>query len=121
MSFILGMGTEGSVPSQDANFIKIQLLQALKDLNTAILAGGATETSLQSLITIASAIETLATNLDTTTTQASWASIVGNSIELTYNTDGNLETVLYKTGATTVFTQTLSYNVDGNLESIVTS
>ena len=47
-----------------------------------------------------------------------------NYISLSYNSDGNLQTVVYKTdgsGGTTVATLTLVYNSDGNLSTITRS
>lgn len=41
-------------------------------------------------------------------------------IDLTYN-DGNVSTVTYKSGVTTVATLTLSYDLDGNVSSVVKS
>jgi len=44
---------------------------------------------------------------------------VYNSIELTYNANNDVATVIYKDGSTTVGTLTLSYDDDKNLVGVV--
>lgn len=44
-----------------------------------------------------------------------------DSIELTYNVNGDIETVVYKQGADTVATLTLEYDGDNNLSKVTKS
>ena len=65
-------------------------------------------------------LETLLTNIDLVNTNTNWSSIPGNSIETTYDISDRVETMVYKTGLTTVFTKTFGYTGD-LLTSITTS
>lgn len=75
------------------------------------------------------ALGAILTALKTGTSIASaWAAIPGNSCELSYfagidarnpsGTVGNLDTVLYKTGATTIVTQELTYDILDNVVKV---
>jgi hypothetical protein len=94
------------------------------DTVIAALSGLATEATLQ-------AIETGQDDLITLLEKANWTSVSGNSIEYAYysgvaagNPSGNtsnVETATYKTGVSTIFTQTFAYNAADLVISITTT
>jgi len=118
----------------DADTEKVRLLQSMTALLTLIgnttsststnTSGLATETTLA---TIQSIVSTNGSYL----MRDSWALIPNNSVEYNYyigvapgNPSGstdNVETAVYKTGATTVFTQTFEYNAANNVVKITVS
>lgn len=75
--------------------------------------------------------DTILSDILTIERQANWTSIIGNSLEVAYyagveagNPSGstsNIKTVAYKTGATTVYTQTIAYNLANNIVSVITT
>ena len=80
-------------------------------------------------------LATIDTNIDsllTSTELANWNLKAGNSTEYTYYTGtvipcnpsgstSNVQTIVYKQGATTIITQTISYNASDLVISIVTT
>ncbi len=112
------------------------------DVIVAALDKVATETTLvaindlltSSLGTIESLLQDIETGQDDLTTllqRANWTSIPGNSIEINYyagvsagNPSGNtsnIETTVYKTGASVIFTQTMTYNASDLIISVSTT
>ncbi len=70
-------------------------------------------------------------SINTTTINANWTSIVGQSIVYTYYTGAapgnpsgdtnNVETAEFYAGATIIFTQTFTYDANNNCTSITTT
>ena len=60
-------------------------------------------------------------SINTTTLNANWTSIVGNSITYTYDANNNVTVAEFFTGATLVFTQTFTYDANNNCTSITTT
>jgi hypothetical protein len=58
--------------------------------------------------------------LYTTTLYANWTTIVGNSVDYTYDTNNNVILAEYYEGATLIFTQTYNY-VGNNCTNITTT
>lgn len=56
-----------------------------------------------------------------TLVKANWTTVVGNSIQYTYDTNNNVTVAEYYEGATLIFTQTFTYDVNNNCTSITTS
>jgi len=54
-------------------------------------------------------------------TQSNWTSIIGNSVDYTYDVNNNVTTAEYYEGATLVFTQTFTYDVNNNCTNITTT
>lgn len=100
-----------------------------------------TVTELQTINTLITATNQLLTNIDSYTYNSmlntstikdytayeNWDKIVGNSTEYTY-VAGILnpaiflvQTIVYKTGVTTIFTRTFAYDLNDNLTSITAS
>jgi hypothetical protein len=93
------------------------------------------QTSIINLLTtIDASLTTIDTNISsllTSTDLANWTLVAGNSIEYTYYTGiaagnpsgstSNVETIVYKQGATTIITQTISYNASDLAISIITT
>lgn len=101
------------------------LVDILRQLKKPSLAGGsATEATLASVYAV------LGTLFDLTL-KANWTSEIGNSTAYTYyagieagnpsGTTTNIKTIAYKTGITTIFTQTIAYNAADLVISITTS
>jgi len=68
-------------------------------------------------------ITTIATSLSSIETillRANWTTIVGNSIDYTYDVNNNVTVAEYYEGATLIFTQTFTY-VGNNCTNITTS
>ena len=64
---------------------------------------------------------TYLSTIATVTLRANWTTLIGNSINYTYDGSNNVITAEYYTGATLVFTQTFTYDVNNNCTSITTS
>lgn len=63
----------------------------------------------------------LLTNMLTTINQSNWTSIVGNSVDYTYDANNNVTVADYYQGANLVFTQTFTYDVNNNCTNITVS
>ena len=63
----------------------------------------------------------LLSSISTTLNQANWTSIVGNSVDYTYDANNNVTVAEYYTGATLVFTQTFTYDANNNCTNITTT
>lgn len=63
---------------------------------------------------------TYLSTIATVTLRANWTTIVGNSIDYTYDANNNVIKAEYYTGATLVFTQTFIY-VGNNCTNITTT
>jgi hypothetical protein len=93
------------------------------------------QTSIINLLTtIDASLTTIDTNISsllTSTDLANWTLVAGNSIEYSYYTGiapgnpsgstSNVETIVYKQGATIIITQTISYNASDLAISIITT
>lgn len=63
-------------------------------------------------------IITSLSNIETATLRANWTTIVGNSIDYTYDANNNVTVAEYYEGATLIFTQTYTYDVNNNCTNI---
>lgn len=57
----------------------------------------------------------------TVTLRAIWTTIVGNSIDYTYDANNNVTVAEYFTGTTLIFTQTFTYDANDNCINITTT
>lgn len=64
---------------------------------------------------------TYLSTIATVTLRANWTTIVGNSIDYTYDANNNVTVAEYYTGATLVFTQTYTYDANNNCTNITTT
>jgi hypothetical protein len=120
---------EGLLSSIDANLVNIE---------TVLTNDVATEATLLQVYSELGNATALLTGIETNQQdqldlfeKANWTSIVGNSIEITYysgvaagNPSGstsNIETTVYKTGASVAFTQTMTYNAANLVTSVTTT
>jgi hypothetical protein len=65
-------------------------------------------------------ITTSLSSIETILLRANWTTIVGNSIDYTYDVNNNVTVAEYYEGATLIFTQTFTY-VGNNCTNITTS
>jgi hypothetical protein len=56
-----------------------------------------------------------------TIVKANWNTVVGNSIDYTYDVNNNVTIAEYFEGATLVFTQTFTYDANNNCTNITTT
>jgi hypothetical protein len=80
----------------------------------------ACQSNAANLATLGDILDTLE-SINTTTLNANWTSIVGNSITYTYDANNNVTVAEFFTGATLVFTQTFTYDANNNCTSITTT
>jgi hypothetical protein len=64
---------------------------------------------------------TYLSTIATVTLRANWTTLIGNSINYTYDGSNNVITAEYYTGATLVFTQTFTYDGSNNCINITTT
>lgn len=72
------------------------------------------------LLALGDILDTLE-SINTTTVNANWSALIGNSIIYTYDLNNNVITAEYYTGASLMFTQTFTYDANNNCTSITTS
>lgn len=60
-------------------------------------------------------------SIDTTTLRANWTTVIGNSIDYTYDANNNVTVAEYYEGTTLIFTQTFTYDVNNNCTNITTT
>jgi hypothetical protein len=124
------------VGTQDKNGLDAQrtVIHELRRIKTAIVQGAlgdATAANQATMITALNSANTSLDNIELYSYRANWTTVIGNSIEYTYyagveagNPTGattNVKTIVYKTGITTIFTQTIAYNAADLVISIITS
>lgn len=63
----------------------------------------------------------ICSNSADSTIKSNWTSVIGNSVQYTYDGSNNVITAEYYTGATLVFTQTFTYDGSNNCTSITTT
>jgi hypothetical protein len=80
----------------------------------------ACQNNAANLATLGDILDTLE-SINTTTLNANWTSIVGNSIDYTYDANNNVTVAEYFTGATLIFTQTFTYDANNNCTNITTT
>lgn len=100
-------------------------------LNCACQSASTQEELLTAIQAILTTIDADTSAILTLEELENWTNIAGNSKEFTYYTDAggganpsgnnNVATVLYKTGVTTVLTQTFIYDINDNVLSITAS
>lgn len=107
----------------------------LRDRITDLLAqtasnSSSTTTTTQQVENLLTSIDSVVGNIFTIVNFGNWEYNAGNIVEFTYyggisadNPSGkaNLATKVFKTGATTVLTQTFSYNATDNVVKITTT
>jgi hypothetical protein len=108
------------------------ILDALKTGIVTNAPAGASTSALQTTGNNSlSSLDTKATTNNTYTSYEVWDAIPGNSKEFTYysgevagnpsgNTD-NIQTIVYKTGVSTILTRTFTYNSSDNILTITAS
>lgn len=107
------------------------LRDRITDLLSQVASNSAgTTTTTQQVESLLSSIDSVVGNIFTIVNFSNWESVQGNTIEFTYYTGttadnpsgkANLATKVFKTGATTVFTQTFSYNAADDIVKITTT
>lgn len=131
------MSIRSTLPgTQDKNGLDAQrtVIHELRRIKTAIVQGAlgdATAANQATMITALNSANTSLDNIELYSYRANWTTVIGNSIEYTYyagveagNPTGattNVKTIAYKTGITTIFTQTIAYNAADSVISIITS
>jgi hypothetical protein len=133
----LGNPNNGSSGSRHTELqALVDILRQLKKPSLAV--GSATEATLLLIEATLNSIESETQNITIAQTdlfnlmsRSNWTSSLGNSVEYTYyagveagnpsGTTTNVKTVVYKTGVTTIFTQTIAYNAADLAISIVTT
>lgn len=133
----LGNPNNGSSGSRHTELqALVDILRRLKKPSLAV--GSATEATLLLIEATLNSIESETQNITIAQTdlfnlmsRSNWTSSLGNSVEYTYyagieagnptGTTTNVKTVVYKTGVTTIFTQTITYNAADLAISIVTT
>jgi len=80
----------------------------------------ACQNNAANLVVLGDILDTLE-SINTTTLNANWTSIVGNSIDYTYDANNNVTVAEYYTGATLIFTQTFTYDANNNCTNITTT